>query len=128
MSCAESQPDFFNNVAAVASVLVFAKVVAHRSHDRETRTLKPKPWRAFFHGLGVFAAVVAVGVALAATEAQADDYLLHCLAWGGLAIAGLAFVCEIYADDVEPHLKAGQRLRELWRRHREKSVTDSAAV
>ncbi len=95
----QSQPDFFNNVAAVASVLIFAKVVSHRLHSRETQTSEQMPLRGFFHGLGVVAAVVAIGAALGATEAQADVCILHFFAWGGLIVAGIAFVGEILIDD-----------------------------
>jgi hypothetical protein len=99
------QPDFFNNVAAVASVLIFAKVVSHRSRNRETQRSELQPLRAFFHGLGVMAAVVAIGAALGATEAQADACILHGFAWGGLVVASMALIGEILIDDVWPHFR-----------------------
>ncbi len=103
MSCPEPfQPDFFNNVAAVAIVLIFAKVVAHRSRSHNGG---PTPRRAFWHGSAVLASAVAVGAALWATEAASDACIFHWFAWGGLIVAGVVFVVEIVIDDVVPAWK-----------------------
>lgn len=101
----EFQADFFNNVAAVAIVLIFAKVVAHRSRNGKPHTDEPKRWRAFWHVLAVLAAAVAAGAALWATEAGSDACVFHWFAWGGLIVAGAAFVAEIVIDDVVPAWK-----------------------
>ena len=101
MDCPDPQfqADFFNNVAAVAIVLVFAKVVAHRKHD------EPSVPRALLHGLAVLAAVAAAGLALWVTHTRVDSCLWHWLAGGALVVAGLVFFGEILLDDVYPALK-----------------------
>ena len=101
----EFQADFFNDVAAVAIVLIFAKVVAHRSRNGKPNADEPKRWRAFWHVLGVLAAAAAAGAALWATEAGSDAGVFHWFAWGGLIVAGAAFVAEIVIDDVVPAWK-----------------------
>jgi hypothetical protein len=111
------QPDFFNNVAAVAIVLTFAKVVAHRSRDRESRTVEPSGWRTFYHALAVLAAVLAAGASLWATEKQSDWGLFHWCAWGGLIVAGLVFVGEILHDDVPAVKRRWQRLRRPFKKN-----------
>jgi steroid 5-alpha reductase family enzyme len=102
VSCPEPQfqADFFNNVAAVAIVLIFAKVVAHRSRKGESKT-----WRRLSHGAAVAAAALATVAALLATEAAKDYRVFHWLAWIGLGVAGTAFVVEILIDDVFPALR-----------------------
>ena len=115
MSCPqpEFQADFFNNIAAVAMVLIFAKVFAHRSRNTKPQNGQPTPGRANFraccHGLAIAAAVVAVGAALWATEDGRDKCSFHWFAWGGLIVAGVVFVGEIFIDDVWPHLKKPQQ-------------------
>jgi hypothetical protein len=100
MACPNDfEPDFFNNVAAVAMVLIFAKVVAHRSNKH------PGPGRRFWHGFAVATAVVAAGAALVATERRSDWCLLHWLAGGFLVLAGVTFIVEIMHDDVWPSVK-----------------------
>ncbi len=110
MSCPDpSQPDFFNNVAAVAVVLMFAKVVTHRSrahaHAREPSNDAPSGRRAFFHGLAVVAAVVAAGVAIWATAAPPDGRFWHWFAGGSLLLAGAILLVEVFFDDVRPAWK-----------------------
>ena len=101
MACPDPQfqADFFNNVAAVAIVLVFAKVVAHRKHK------EPGVLRASMHGLAVLAAVAAAGIALWVTHTRVDGGGWHWLAGGTLVIAGLVFLGEILLDDVCSVLK-----------------------
>ena len=56
MSCPNTafQPDFFNNAAAIAVVLLFTKVVTHRL--RKVRRMR---WVDWLHGLAVMGSVVA---------------------------------------------------------------------
>ena len=71
MACPEFSPDFYNNVAAVAVVLMFAKVVTHRSrkahHGPEWTSIL-----AGFHIVAVLAAIVTVVVCLKATDSGSD--------------------------------------------------------
>jgi hypothetical protein len=46
------QPDFFNNVAAIAIVLTFAKVVSHRSRDHRPCNGESGGWRTFCYFTG----------------------------------------------------------------------------
>jgi uncharacterized membrane protein YoaT (DUF817 family) len=94
------QPDFFNNVAAVAIVLIFAKVVVHRMRQRESRAVRQSGRRNRIHVFAVLAASVAGGASLWATERQSDWCLFHWCAWIGLALASVIFVIEIIHDDV----------------------------
>jgi sugar phosphate isomerase/epimerase len=96
MSCsAEFHPDFFNNVAAIAVVLMFTKVVAHR-----WRRVERGRWLAALHGLAVVAAAAAVVVSLWATEACSQEQAFHWFAWVGLGAAGAALFVDILIDDV----------------------------
>jgi peptidoglycan biosynthesis protein MviN/MurJ (putative lipid II flippase) len=115
------KPDFFNNVAAVAIVLILAKVVAHRTKDDRGRG---RSWR---HVIAVVTAAVATIIALAATAVCRDWWLWQLSAGGFLLVAGVVFVGEIYFDDLEPHLGVVQRMKEKWRRRRGTSVTASGA-
>jgi hypothetical protein len=111
VSCPDTkfQADFFNNVAAVAMVLIFAKVVTHRSHVADPKSKRPTPrgalLRACWHTLGVSGAAVAVIAALWATEDGTDKCAFHYTAWVGLGVAGVVFLVEIVIDDVGPPLR-----------------------
>jgi hypothetical protein len=106
---AQFQADFFNNVAAVAMVLLFAKVFTHRSRKKKPEFEQPTPWRAnlraWNHALAVLGAATAAAAALWATEDGSDNCLFHWFAWGGLLVAVAALVGEILVDDVRPHWK-----------------------
>ena len=102
------EADFFTNVAAVAMVLIFAKVYTHRAHTHGAKNGQPTRCRARFrsvcHGLAVLGAAAAAAAALWATEDGTDKPGFHYVAWVGLIVAGIAFVGEILIDDVWPHL------------------------
>jgi hypothetical protein len=91
--------DFFNNVAAVAAVLMFAKVVTH--HLR--RELRVWPGRAaVFHAVGVGAAVLALIVALLASDHNSAPCVVHVAAGALLAVAAaVLLVDEIFAPGRE---------------------------
>jgi len=93
-ACSDFQPDFFNNVAAVAIVMIFAKVVAHRTQD------KRGGFRSARHVIVVLTAAVATGIALWATAVCNDSSRWHWWAGGLLFVAVLVFVYEIIDDDV----------------------------
>jgi protein-S-isoprenylcysteine O-methyltransferase Ste14 len=94
MACSDFQPDFFNSVAAVAIVLIFAKVVAHRTQDKRGG---PRSAR---HVIVVLTVTVATGIALWATAVCKDSSPWHWWAGGLLVVAVLVFVYEIIDDDV----------------------------
>jgi undecaprenyl pyrophosphate phosphatase UppP len=89
------QPDFFNNVAAVAVVLMFTKIVTHRS-----RTDKPTSTRnvAAYHVATVIATACAIVVALIATEVQSQAIGFHILAWLALGVAGLILIIDEFGQ------------------------------
>ena len=102
----EFQADFFNDVAAVAIVLIFAKVVAHRSRNGKPHTDEPKRWRAFWHVLAVLAKPQwRQALRCGRRRPVRDACVFHWFAWGGLIVAGAAFVAEIVIDDVVPAWK-----------------------
>jgi len=122
MACSNFQPDFFNNVAAVAIVLIFAKVVAHRTQEgRGTCRLRR-------HVIAVLTAALATFVALLATAVCNDSWPWQLLAGGFLVVAGVIFVGEIYFDDVEPHRATVQKAKKKWQGLRGKSLTESPAI
>jgi hypothetical protein len=97
MSCPSDtfQPDFFNNAAAIAVVLLFTKVVAHRS-----RKGPPSRWAEGLHVIAVIGAAVATGAALWATHECSTYRVLDDAVWGGLAAAGIALLIDILCEDV----------------------------
>ena len=102
--------DFFNNAAAVAVVLVFTKVVTHRSRQAKwgakgTNTI------AVLHILAVLSAVVTVVVCLRATDNQVEtDSGWRTAAWVLLGLAGLILVADDIVDSI---LHARNRAKEL---------------
>jgi hypothetical protein len=92
-------PDFFNNVAAVAVVLMFAKVVSHRS--RKARSGAVRTWvLAGFHVLAVIAATVTLFVCLKATEDPTTGTDWHNAAWTALGITGAILVIDVILDAI----------------------------
>ena len=93
----ESAPDFFNNVAAIAVVLMFTKVVTHR-----LRKFRRKEWTralAILHAIAVVSAAVAVTASLIATDIDSVPNCLHIAAWAGLAVAGIILIADIIIDE-----------------------------
>ena len=70
MACPDPDqgPDFFNNMVAIAVVLMFTKVVSHRSHKTEKPTLQRT--LAVLHVLAVFAAAATVVMGVVATDSR----------------------------------------------------------
>ena len=97
MSCPSSafQPDFYNNAAAIAVVLLFTKVVANR-----LRKGPPPWWTQGLHVIAVIGAAVAAGSALWATHECSTYRVLDYAVWGGLAAAGVALSIDIFCEDV----------------------------
>lgn len=97
MFCSNSdfQPDFFNNVAGVAVVLMFAKVVVRRTKRTEIRARHD-----IAHGVAIAAALTAVTASLWATEICALGGWFHLAAWLGVGIAGIALWFDIWRDDI----------------------------
>lgn len=89
------QPDFFNNITAVAVVLMFTKVVAHRMHDGDR-----KRGSAVLHVIAVSAAAIAAGTSIVATERSSNWCILHLIVWLGLGTACALLLVEIVIDDV----------------------------
>lgn len=87
--------DFYNNIAAVAAVLMFAKFVTHRT--RKGQKPGSERWLFGFHFIGVAAAAVAILVALSATADGATDSRI--LEWVSLGLSGLILVVDVLVDD-----------------------------
>lgn len=94
-STPDYQPDFFNNVAAVAVVLMFTKVVVRRSRRNERREHYD-----LAHGGAIVAALMAISASLWATETCSQAWILHLLAWLGVGAAGIFLSIDIWRDDV----------------------------
>ncbi len=89
--------DFFNNVAAVAAVLLFTKVVSHAIHKNREHPVGH--WLLALHVLNVLGVVVAVGVSLLATFSPDQESVsarhLHQFAWGGLVLSGITLIAAL---------------------------------
>jgi hypothetical protein len=99
MGCADSngfQPDFFNNIAAVAVVLMFTKVVMHRSR----RGTEAKGFLATLHVITVILAGAAIAVSLWATGICTMDRSLHQAAWILLVATGVGLLVDVFIEDV----------------------------
>ena len=95
MSCPDSfSPDFYNNVAAIAAVLMFTKVVAHRS-----RRARPGICCVSLHAVAVFVTAFVIGAALLATDRCSDSMCFHWIAWIGLGLAVVALVGDVLEED-----------------------------
>lgn len=96
--------DFYNNVAAIAVVLMFTKVVSHRTR---TAPRQPKAVRrlAGVHVAAVAAATVAVAISLAATSFKLSGPGVSLAAWITLGVACGLLVLDIVIDEL-PHLRS----------------------
>jgi hypothetical protein len=109
--------DFFNNVAAVAVVLLFTKVVTHRSRKEES-TQQDKRRLAALHVVAVLSAAVAVGFSLLATGVCWKDPWIHIAAVSALVITSAILLTDIV---IEEFPKCWPRRLILWRRSESKS-------
>ena len=91
--------DFFNNVAAVSIVLLFAKIVSHRTRREPARSNTAIK---MLHAVCIVAAAVGLVVGLVATDIKSDSLALRVLAWVALAVAGLVLIVDLLAEDL-PH-------------------------
>jgi hypothetical protein len=96
--------DFYNNVAAIAIVLMVTKVLSHRTRKVPR---KPKAMRtlARVHVLAVAAAATAVAISLAATDFKLTGIGVRITAWTALGIAGGLLILDIVIDEM-PHLRS----------------------
>jgi uncharacterized membrane protein len=93
----EFMADFPNNVAAVAVVLLFAKLVTHRSRKVRAEG-DSRVWILFgVHVIAVLAAATSVVLALAAVYERSDE--LIDFAWSGAAIAGVILILDVLVED-----------------------------
>jgi len=93
----EISSDFFNNVAAIAVVLMFAKIASHG-----LRKARGKPGThalAALHGIAVVAALVAVTASLIATYKPTKANGLDVVAWWGVGIAAVALIMDIGIEE-----------------------------
>lgn len=92
------EPDFFNNVAAIAVVLVFTKIVIHRSPKANT-----PGWTrllSVLHVVAVGSAAVAIVFCLRATDvANETDRGWRTTVWVGVAFAGVILLVDIIATE-----------------------------
>src|ERR1700757_272464 len=99
------QLDFFNNVAAIAVVLLFTKIVAHRSREVQPRAQSTqRKTLAAFHVIAVLSAAVAAGASLIATDWQSATTCFRTafrsVAWSGVAAASIILVVDVIIDAV----------------------------
>lgn len=96
-------PDFFNNVAAVAVVIMFTKAVTHRTRSRPpVRPVALSTW----HVVGVCVAVASAVVALIATATGRDSEVFYVLAWATLMLAGATLIADEYLEMRRVHATA----------------------
>jgi hypothetical protein len=94
MAAADFAADVYNNIAATGVVLLFAKLVTHRSRTKGTTS-----WLVFaLHVIVVGAAAVAVASALVITAARSEDQPWLAMAWIGLSISGVVLVCDVLLE------------------------------
>jgi hypothetical protein len=86
------QQDFFNNIAAIAVVLLFTKVVTHRLRRGQSKS--PGSIAEACHVVTVLAATGAVVVALIATGLPCDAVGLYISAGVTLGVAGLLLILD----------------------------------
>jgi hypothetical protein len=86
--------DFYNNVAAIASVLMFAKLVTHRTRKARDRN---EILLVSFHTAAVVASAGAIAVSLIATADGSAD--LRWLAWWLLGASGSILIVDVLVDD-----------------------------
>jgi hypothetical protein len=90
--------DFFNNVAAIAVVLIFTKIVVHRSKKTNARG-----WSrllAVLHVVAVVSAAVALVYSLRATDIAIEtDRGWRTIVWSGIALAGAILLVDIVAKE-----------------------------
>jgi hypothetical protein len=98
MGCPDEkfQADFFNNIAAVAVVLMFTKVVMQRSRQGTggRRCL------AVVHLATVLFAGLATAFSLWATSECNSEAWLHTTAWVCLAFAAAGLLIDVIAEDL----------------------------
>lgn len=97
MTCPDAfKPDFFNNIAAIAVVLMFTKVVMHRSRQGSGG----RRGLAVLHVGTVLSAGLAIVVSLRATDACGLDPCLHRAAWVFLAATAVGLLADLVVEDL----------------------------
>jgi hypothetical protein len=98
MGCANSdfQADFFNNIAAIAIVLLFAKVVTHRTRKGSSA----RGSLALLHRVSMIGAGLAIAVSLWATDTRRVEPGFHTAAWWFLAAAGVGLLADTLIEDL----------------------------
>jgi hypothetical protein len=94
----EVSSDFFNNVATIAGVLMFAKVASHglrKARGKPARTLV----FAILHGVAVVFAIIAITAALIATYRPSVASDADVFAWCGVVVAALALIIDIGIEE-----------------------------
>jgi len=97
VSCPEFAPDFYNNVAAVAVVLMFTKVVSHGLRKVRRKPTATRCLTSLHYGV-VGGATLAVLASLIATFARAHVGYIDILAWAGLFIAAASLIIDIVIE------------------------------
>jgi cytosine/uracil/thiamine/allantoin permease len=99
-------PDFFNSVASVAVVLMFAKFVTHRSRKpRHGRKGTGEVVLIGCHIAAVLAALIATVASLVAVDQQDVSPYWRLAGWWGLAIAGSLLVGDVLVEDFTSYKK-----------------------
>ncbi len=90
--------DFFNNVAAIAVVVMFTKVVTRRAYKARQQAKWPRLLAAL-HIVAVGGAVIAIGVSLWATDQHSTADWVRYVAWGGLGCAATFLIVDIVIEE-----------------------------
>jgi hypothetical protein len=90
--------DFFNNVAAVAVVLIFTKVLTHRSRKAKNAA-NDTPLLSQLHVGAVVLAAVAVGISLWATGFCQTNTGMCIVAASALGLTGLLLIFDVVIEE-----------------------------
>jgi len=96
-------PDFYNDLAAVCVVVLFAKFMTHRGHPRTSR------WLWTLHALCLISSAGGVFIPLLAVYQQSSWYLLRDLSWACLAFSSLILIGVGLYEDFPKRRNGAQR-------------------
>ncbi|MEU6375931.1 hypothetical protein [Streptomyces sp. NPDC046909] len=93
------EPDFYNNVVTVAVVLLFTKLVTHRSGKKRATYGGPWLWWVL-HAVSTASAAAAVVVGLVAVHYRDDSFGQRYAAWTLLGVSFAILVIDVLVEDL----------------------------
>jgi hypothetical protein len=97
-------PEFYNNVAAIAVVFMFTKVVSHG-----LRKVRGKSTGVFLHAAVIGGSLVAVTASLLATFIGSHGWFFYIFAWVGIAVAAFGLAFDIIVEEREERSERSRR-------------------